>query len=522
MGILRPKLTNGKLEDYPLPVLFASIHGGRKTGVLILQTGNLKKAIFFKYGLPIAVRSNIVAETLAKHLEQQGEITEDAAEKCLQQVRETGRLEIDILAEMDVVSRDKLANYQNRLFWHKVLGAFGWEQGDYTYKDQAEAVPEKYDEDNVGIIAILDHGLRQGYDLERLQKESGINGSEVLRRGPLLINAFGSDQLEDDEEEFLSLLDGRTPVKEIIESTSLIKLRAYQFLYLAQLVEFMDYKKLGKEKYSRDLTGERPRLKIGEKPELAEKPRKRPKKKLGGVKTEIPLTRDAFQREWDRIRSLNYYEIMAVPKDADTRTIKKAYFGMSKFYHPDRFFNPPLDELADLAKEVFTLINKAYDTLTDPEKLKEYQNFLETGKTREDIVAQAQDAFQAELKFVQGQGLMKKKNYTRAIDAFSWAIKLKGDEPAYLLEMAMAKILEGQRTSNSSYFSDADELLKKVIGLDKQNDTAYMYKAFMVKDKDPEKAQKYYRQAVKYNPENIEAQREIRLHAMRKEKGKSR
>ena len=50
-----------------------------------------------------------------------------------------------------------------------------------------------------------------------------------------------------------------------------------------------------------------------------------------------------------------YYEILGVAKDADERTIKKAYHKLAKQYHPDR--NPDNKE----AEEIFKSVNKAYE-----------------------------------------------------------------------------------------------------------------------------------------------------------------
>ena len=54
------------------------------------------------------------------------------------------------------------------------------------------------------------------------------------------------------------------------------------------------------------------------------------------------------------------YEVLGVSHDADEETIKKAYRELVKKYHPDRYVNNPL---ADLAAEKMKNINKAYDML---------------------------------------------------------------------------------------------------------------------------------------------------------------
>lgn len=58
---------------------------------------------------------------------------------------------------------------------------------------------------------------------------------------------------------------------------------------------------------------------------------------------------------------MNPYEVLGVPQGADEETIKKAYKKLAKKYHPDRYINSPM---ADMASEKMKEINMAYDMLT--------------------------------------------------------------------------------------------------------------------------------------------------------------
>lgn len=57
---------------------------------------------------------------------------------------------------------------------------------------------------------------------------------------------------------------------------------------------------------------------------------------------------------------MNPYEVLGVPDGADIETVKKAYKELVKKYHPDKYINNPL---ADLASEKLKEINKAYDMI---------------------------------------------------------------------------------------------------------------------------------------------------------------
>ena len=61
----------------------------------------------------------------------------------------------------------------------------------------------------------------------------------------------------------------------------------------------------------------------------------------------------------------DYYEVLGVARDADTKTIKDAYHRLAMKLHPDR--NPAPD-----AEERFKEISKAYAILSDPKKRAKY------------------------------------------------------------------------------------------------------------------------------------------------------
>ena len=75
------------------------------------------------------------------------------------------------------------------------------------------------------------------------------------------------------------------------------------------------------------------------------------------------------QKNADKIKGFNPYEILEISQDSDEKTIKKAYKKLALKYHPDK--NP--NNLQ--AKSKFILIAKAYDALTNEESKKNFEKY---------------------------------------------------------------------------------------------------------------------------------------------------
>lgn len=69
----------------------------------------------------------------------------------------------------------------------------------------------------------------------------------------------------------------------------------------------------------------------------------------------------------------DFYEVLSVPKDADSTQLKKAYHRLAMKYHPDQNPNDPE------AEEKFKEAANAYSVLSDPDKRARYDQFGHEG-----------------------------------------------------------------------------------------------------------------------------------------------
>lgn len=97
---------------------------------------------------------------------------------------------------------------------------------------------------------------------------------------------------------------------------------------------------------------------------------------------------DDFKRELlfvhAQLGDVDHYELLGVDRDIKRRGLRRAYFPMSKRYHPDRFYKKITGDFEPLVQTIFERITAAYQTLSDRNKRAEYDAALERGQSSHD------------------------------------------------------------------------------------------------------------------------------------------
>lgn len=73
-----------------------------------------------------------------------------------------------------------------------------------------------------------------------------------------------------------------------------------------------------------------------------------------------------------RSKQKDYYKVLGVSRDADDRTIKRAYRQMTKKYHPDKAAAQGVTK--EEAEKKMSSINEAYEVLSSPELRTRFDN----------------------------------------------------------------------------------------------------------------------------------------------------
>lgn len=109
--------------------------------------------------------------------------------------------------------------------------------------------------------------------------------------------------------------------------------------------------------------------------ELVDPASLRPKKRLAPGEVDLDALDESLDIDLDVQRRIldfeanlgaPYHELLGVARDADAKEIKRAYFKLSKEFHPDRYFRREIGSHAKRLEAIFKRILEAYELLSDP------------------------------------------------------------------------------------------------------------------------------------------------------------
>lgn len=221
-----------------------------------------------------------------------------------------------------------------------------------------------------------------------------------------------------------------------------------------------------------------------------------------------PARMVSLQQELDRMNKADPFGVLGVDQKATPDVAKQRFFALSKQFHPDRAFGAP-PEVRELMENIFRKLGEAYEVVSDPKKKEEY-----LAKQTEGEGIDVRQLFQAEISFNQASLFLKNNNYAKARQLFEEAVKLNGMASEYKAWLGWAMFLE-----DSSKYNDCARLILEAVKANPNFDRGFYFLGSIFKARNEHsQAENAFKKAVSINPNNIEAQREIRLITMRREK----
>jgi curved DNA-binding protein CbpA len=184
-----------------------------------------------------------------------------------------------------------------------------------------------------------------------------------------------------------------------------------------------------------------------------------------------------IDRLFDVLNDATFYELLEVRTETSDKAIKRAYYRLSREFHPDRFYRRKLGPYKAKLEQVFARVNEAYRVLSDASERADYDARLAGG---DDDVSQVSMATH-EVAF--GTARERRRGARKIRDTGQVRMtKKKAPMPSFLtqakeqlagrLRQARKAYLLGKRQWDVGEFDEAAKLLQRSLLLDPKNEEA--------------------------------------------------
>jgi len=325
------------IEKYPVPLIFKKIMKDRMTGELIIIHDNFTKRLYFAKGRLTYAATTVEKERLGDVLLGLGKITQEQLTKLTkikmysQQDRRIGEILVDItpLSVHDI--------YFALLYQIKVIAisTFHMAEGEWRFVTGTPEIKNSQ-QYKIRLTEIITEGVKHISDFNYYKHRFAMRAPVTTVLPEKVQRYLAADQVKF----FLKLSSfAHDPLTRIIphmETDDKTFWRNIIAFYLLNIVDFVEF--------TIDETANR----------------------------SIEEVNDLFSRI--KNSNLDYYQLLGLKSGADLEEVKQKYFDYSKRFHPDRIIGAPDSTVKLRATEVFAEINRAYETIGNQEKKKQYDS----------------------------------------------------------------------------------------------------------------------------------------------------
>ena len=227
------------------------------------------------------------------------------------------------------------------------------------------------------------------------------------------------------------------------------------------------------------------------------------------AKAPATQTVEGLRATLERFQASDYFQVLGVPRDADTARIKAAYFQIAKTFHPDAAPDGESEEARKLRADVFARVGAAWAVLEADASRAAYLEELKTGGSAQvDIAA----ILKAEQVFEKVPPLVAARSYAEALARVNEALGLYPDEPEYAVWKAWVEFLLAPESQKRAQRMTAERAIESALAKSPKCGPAYLFLGRMAKlVGDATAAERHWKRGIAEIPDHAELIRELRF-----------
>jgi tetratricopeptide (TPR) repeat protein len=474
-GILRIGDLSGPLKHYSLSDILMGFQRTLRTGILHIKSGPVHKEIYIRHGNMVFATSNQEKDGLCNILLKHRIIGKEKYAEAIEFQKKTGKSIAAVLVALGYLKPKELKSVVE-LQAKSIIGSifvigdavFEFKEGSVSLKDIVTL--------KLSVANLIYGEVKRTADV-KLMEEYFLDS--IIEFSPTPLNLFQDIGLETGDKTILSLVDGKTKVRDIILLLPLERDDALKTIYALLEARILEIKKGGEA--PQRITVEEVLEEVQETPrEIIEK----------------------IEIMYAKCKNANNYDLLGVQKGAADHEIRKAYYKAAKEFHPDLNFSLSKDMKNKLV-EIFTYMTNAYLSLKEAEKRTQNESSAEPRQPGPARVIQNPEI--AKAKFIEGKRTYKRGDCEDAAHCFASAIYFDKSVPLY-------HYYYGCSLAKLGKWKDAVKVLNEYLELNPNSSDALAELGHIyIKLHFPLRAKGYFNKAMQLDPANKRAKEGIAL-----------
>jgi curved DNA-binding protein CbpA len=436
-GGIERRSVSGRLQHFPLADALIDLQSSEKNGILEVTNGAITKKIHIRTGDMVFAVSTQEEDRLVEVLLRAGKISVDQYYQLIDIAQKKGKSYGAALVELGYLRPEDIVWAVRSQVEEIILSLFKWKDGKFTFID-GPVLSDKAIRLKLSAANLIYRGIKRISDTRYISK--ALPSRNIIlgyARDPLYL--FQDITLDKEDQDILSLVDGRKTIQEILSVSPLDNSQTMKTLCALISTRMLD---------------------IQETVAVDDAIHESVFKEAGPE--ENPDFMKEVEQLYKNLDSMDYYSFLGVERWASTDKIRKAYYRAAKEFHPDRHLHLASDTLKNKLNAIFSQLTYVYKMLADQKTRQEYDGRLKITPVRSRGGSEEKGTELAMTRYHEGKEALRRQSYAEAEALFSQATYLDSLKPEYHFHLALALEKENK-------FREAGKSVNEALKIDPGN-----------------------------------------------------